>query len=194
MYALIDTTAFHWKIKPKTLVPDFLACFKLQADCTQGASLPYSWEEILTITAEHTLEKNYYETGINVCCTCFDVLDTHIANAYKTAPTSAPSTIGWKLSMMANKIFEQLMLTYSKPTPDARMHKNNLTLISTYNLKDPPELLFKHCTDSQEVAIVAKVPYTFKQLLMNVVDLFTHLGIYARNMVNWEHKAEADKI
>ncbi len=57
MYALIDTAAFHWKIKPKILVPDFPAHFVLQADGTQGAALPYSWEEILTITAEHTLEK-----------------------------------------------------------------------------------------------------------------------------------------
>jgi hypothetical protein len=51
------------------------------------------------------------------------------------------------------------MLTYGKPTPDA-VHQNNVTFFSAYNPKDPPELLFKHITDCQEVAIVAKVPYT----------------------------------
>jgi hypothetical protein len=110
-----------------------------------------------TITAEHTLKKNYYETGINVCRACFDILSAHVANAYKTAPASAPSTIGSNLSIMPNKIFEQLMSTYGKPTPIA-MHQNNLMFISTYNPKDPPELLFKHCADCQEVAIIAKSP------------------------------------
>jgi hypothetical protein len=32
-----------------------------------------------------------------------------------------------------------------------------------------------------------------KQLLMNIVDLFTHAGIYARNMDNWKHKPDPDK-
>jgi hypothetical protein len=69
MYALIDTTAFHWKIKPKTPVLDFPARLALKADGTQGASLPYSRVEILTITAEHTLKKNYYGTGISTYAT-----------------------------------------------------------------------------------------------------------------------------
>ncbi len=192
MYALIDTTAFHWKFKPKNPVPDSPACFPLQADGTQGASLPYSREEILTITAEHTLKKTYYETGINVCHAFFDVLDAHVVDAYKTAPTSAPSTIGWISMMMPNKIFEQLMLTYGKSTPNA-MRQNNLTSISTYNPKDPPKLRFKRCANCQEVAIVLKVPYMSEQLLMNVIDLFMHLGIYAPYMDDWEYKAKANK-
>ena len=35
---------------------------------------------------------------------------------------------------------------------------------------------------------MAKVPYTTEHLLMNVVDLFTHAGIHARNMDDWERK------
>ncbi len=43
--------------------------------------------------------------------------------------------------------------------------------------------------DCQEIAIVANVPYTTKQwLLMNVVNLFTRSGAYARNMDDWEQK------
>jgi hypothetical protein len=42
--------------------------------------------------------------------------------------------------------------------------------------------------DCQEIAIVAKVPYTTKQLLMNIFDLFMLSGAYARDMDDWEQK------
>jgi hypothetical protein len=192
MYALIDTNPFNWNINPRTTVPDFPARFATLPNGTQGAALPYSRKEILTITTEHTLDKNYYKTGVNVSCACFDVLKAHVDNAYKTAPATAPSTIGWNLTMLSNEIFEQLMSMYGKPTPNA-IGQNNLTFISTYNPKDPPELLFKHCTNCQEIDIVAWVPYTAKQLLMNIVDLLTHFGIYACDMDNWECKPDANK-
>ncbi len=71
-------------------MPDFLARFATLPDSTQGAALPYSRKEILTITAEHILNRNYYETGVNVCHACFDVLDAHIADAHKTPPCYRP--------------------------------------------------------------------------------------------------------
>jgi hypothetical protein len=84
------------------------------------------------------------------------------------------------------------MLTYVKPTPNA-ICQNNLNFIATYNPKDPPELLFKCCADCQEITIVTRVPYMAEQLLMNNVNLFTHAGIHARNMDEWECKPDADK-
>jgi hypothetical protein len=78
--------------------------------------------------------------------------------------------------MLPNEIFDQLMTTYGKPTRNATP-QNNLTFTSAYNPKDPPKLLFKHCPDCQEIAIIAKVPYMTEQLLMNIVNLFTRLGI-----------------
>ena len=63
------------------------------------------------------------------------------------------------LVMLLNEIFDQLMTTYVKPTPNA-VHQNNITFFSAYNPKDPPKLLFKRVADCQEVVIVAKVPYT----------------------------------
>jgi hypothetical protein len=183
MYALIDTNTFNWNINPRTAVPDFPEHFATLPDGTQGAALPYWCEEILTITAEHTLDKNYYKTGVNVCHASFDILDAHAANAYKTAPATAQSNIGWNSTMLPNEIFEQLMLRYGKPTPNM-MRQNKLTFIATYNPKDPPELLFKHCADCQEIAIVARVPYMAKQLLMNIFNLFTCAGIYPHSMDN----------
>ncbi len=120
------------------------------------------------------------DTGVNVCRACFDILDTHVSDAYKTTPAGSLHTVGWNLMMLTNKIVDQLMLTYGKPTPHA-VCQNNVTFFSAYNPKDPPELLFKRITDCQEVAIVAKVPYRMEQLIMKVINLFTHVGIYQVN-------------
>jgi hypothetical protein len=186
MYDLIDNTFFHWNIST-TAVPKFPLQYVVNDDGTQGALIPYTREEFLTITAKHTRAKNYMDTGVNVCQACFDILDTHVSNAYKTAPTGSPNTVGWNSTMLPNEIFDQLMLTYSKPTPDA-VRQNKVMFFSAYNPQDLPELLFKCIADCQEVAIMAKVPYTTEQLLMNAVDLFTRAGIYAHDMDDWEHK------
>jgi hypothetical protein len=68
-----------------------------------------------------------------------------------------------------------------------------MTFYSTYNPKDPPEVLFKRFADCQEIAIVARVPFTTEQLLMNAVDLFTRCGLYARDMSDWECKSPTDQ-
>jgi hypothetical protein len=122
----------------------------------------------------------------------FDTLDSHVSDAYKVAPATAPGTINWNSTMLPNNIFNQLMAQYGNPTPNA-VHQNNLAFIAPYNPKDPPELLFKRCADCQEIAIIAKVPYTKEQMLMNVVDLFTQAGIYARDKDNWDQKADNNK-
>ncbi len=84
------------------------------------------------------------------------------------------------------------MAQYGKPTPNA-VCQNNLTFIAPYNPKDPPEFLFKRCADCQEIAIIAKVPYTAEQMLMNVVDLFTQARIYGCDIDNWDQKPDYDK-
>ena len=83
--------------------------------------------------------------------------------------------------MTLNDIFDQLMLTYGKPTPDA-MRQNNLNFLVLYNPQEPPEILFKRCTDCQEIAIIVKVPYTSEQLHMNVVDLLHQCDLYTRDL------------
>ena len=117
------------------------------------------------------------------------MLDAHIDGAFKVAPTTTPPTIGWNLSMTLNNIFDQMMRTYGRPTPNA-MRQNMMTFLSPYNPQDPPELLFNHCADCQEVAIIANVnvKYTYQQLLMNVIDLLTQCGIYQRDLDDWGSK------
>ncbi len=84
------------------------------------------------------------------------------------------------------------MKTYGRPTPDA-MQQNMMTFLSPYNPQDPLKILFKHCADCQEVAIIANVKYTDKQLLMNVINLLTRCGLYQRDLKDWDRKAKADK-
>jgi hypothetical protein len=191
MYALIDPTPFHWNITT-TPVLRFLLWYEATTDGSIGPLIAYTFKEILTITATHTRAKHYHDTGTNICRACFDILDTHVNDAYKTAPLSSPKTVGWNSTMLPDKIFDQLMTTYGKPTPDA-VRQNNLMFLLAYNPMDPPELLFKRVADCQEIAIVAKVPYTTEQLLMNVINLFTCSGAYAHNMDDWEWKPTANQ-
>jgi hypothetical protein len=136
--------------------------------------------------------KHYHDTGTNIFHACFDILDTHVNDAYKTAPLSSPNTVGWNSTMLPDEIFDQLMTTYGKPTPNA-VRQNNLTFLSAYNPTDPPKLLFKQVADCQEIAIVAKIPYTTEQLLMNVVNLFMRSGAYTYDMGDWERKPTANQ-
>jgi hypothetical protein len=94
--------------------------------------------------------------------------------------------------MSPSNIFDQLIVIYGKPTPDT-VCQNNLAFNTAYNLKDLLELLFKQCADCQEIAIIAKVPYTNEQKLMNVVNLLTHLGLYTRDMDNRDQKTNVNK-
>jgi hypothetical protein len=122
----------------------------------------------------------------------YDTLDSHIGNAFKVTPPTLSPTIGWNSTVTLNNIFNQLMVMYGKPTPNA-MCQNNLNFLAPYNPQDPPKLLFKRCTDCQKISIIVKVPYTYTQLLMNVINLLTLCGMYTRDMEDWDRRADANK-
>jgi hypothetical protein len=191
MYTLIDTTAFHLNISASP-IPEFPARFVQNDDGTDGAEIPYTRDNILTITAMHARRKHYHDMGINIYRVVFDTLDAHVGDEFKPPPASTPRTVGWNSTMLPNGMFDHLMLTYGKPTPDA-VRQNNLTFFFAYNPKDPPEVLFKHFANCQEIAIDAKVPFTANQFLMNTFDLFTRSGLYVRGMDNWEQKLPTDQ-
>jgi hypothetical protein len=170
MYALIDLTPFHLKVAPKTNTP----AYSVKMDA-QGGVIPYMREEKSTINAKFLRAKIYFETWKNIHHAVFDTLDMHVNDAFKVAPATTPPTTGWNGNMLPTNIFDQLQGTYGKPTPDA-MNQNNLAFLAPYNPQEPPELLFKRCTDCQEIAILAKVPYTNEQMMMNVIDLLTCCG------------------
>ncbi len=98
------------------------------------------------------------------------MLDVHVNDAFKVAPPTTPPTTGWNATMSLCDIFNQLATTYGKPTPDT-MHQNNLIFLAVYNPQDPPKILFKQCTNCQEIATLAQNPYTIQQLLQKALDL-----------------------
>jgi len=124
----------------------------------------------LSIAAKFKRAKTYNDTWNNIFRAVYDTLDLHVHDPFKVAPATSPGTVGWNSTMSLNDIFNQLMTTYGKPTPDA-MRQNNLNFLAPYNPQEPPEILFKRCKDFEEITIIAKVPDTPEQLLMNAVDL-----------------------
>ena len=90
------------------------------------------------------------------------------------------------------KIFDQMASTYGTPTPDA-MRQNNINFLAAYNPQDPPKILFKQYTDTQEIATVAKNPYTTKQLLINTIHLLVCCRLYQRGLEDWERKPLGDQ-
>jgi hypothetical protein len=188
MYALINATPFHLRIVTKTTTPDYPD--KLDA---QGVSIPYTCKEKSKIDAEFLRAKKYFETWKNIYRAVYDTLDMNVNVAFKVAPATNPPTIVWNGSMFANDIFNQLQGTYGKPTPDA-MRQNILTFLAPYNPQEPPELLFERCSDCQEIAIMAKVPYTCEQMMMNVINLLTHSGMFVRDLKDWDCKLSMDQM
>jgi hypothetical protein len=140
MYSHIDPKPFDLKLlnlPTTTRVPKFPQIYT--ADST--TIVLYTREQMLCITTTFTHQKNYYNTACNVYCAVYDALDAHINNAFKVAPPTTPPTIGWNALMSLNDIFNQMMNTYSRPTPNA-MHQNMMAFLSPYNPQDPPEILF----------------------------------------------------
>ncbi len=180
MYALIDPKPFDLKLLnlPKTTeLPEFPPIYAANGTTV----IPYMRKQTLCITAAFTRQKNYYNTACNVYRAVYDTLDAHIDDAFKVAPPTNPPTVSWNASMSLNDIFDQLMKTYGRPTPNA-MQQNMMTFLAPYNPQDLPEILFKHCDDCQEVAIIDNVEYTDEQLLMNIINLLTQCGLYQHNL------------
>jgi hypothetical protein len=118
------------------------------------------------------VKKNYYDTAFDIYRAVYDALDTQINDVFKVAPSTIPPTIGWSASMSLNEIFDRLMKTYGRPTPDTS-RQNITTFLSPYNPQDPLDILFKQYADYQEITIIANVKCTNQQLLMNVINLLT---------------------
>jgi hypothetical protein len=137
--------------------------------------------------AKFSMVKNLFKTWKNIYQACYDTLDAHVNNVFKVAPPTIPPTTGWNATMSLHDIFDQLATTYGKPTPDT-MRQNNLMFLAVYKPQDPPEILFKQCTDCQEIATLAQILYTTQQLLQNALDLITQCSLYQQDIENWEQK------
>ncbi len=119
MYILIVPTPFHLNIASTTTTPAYPIKYKLE-----GIMVAYTRKEKSTIDAKFSMIKNYFETWKNIYCTCYDMFDAHVNNAFKvTLPTNLPTT-GWNAKMSLRNIFDQLATTYGKPTPNTMCQHN----------------------------------------------------------------------
>jgi hypothetical protein len=119
MYALVDGTPFKAGNKPTTVVPNFPNIFK--ADGITPIS--YTHKQTIRVTRKFDCKQNYYKACINIYCTVYYRLTSHIGDSYKVAPPTSTPTIGWNGMMTLNEIFNQLMVTNNKHAPDAMRQK-----------------------------------------------------------------------
>ncbi len=144
-------------------------------------------EEKSAIDAKFSMVRNYFKTWKNIYRACYDMLNAHVNIAAEVAPPTTPPTTGWNATISLCDIFNQLATTYGKPTPDT-MRQSNLTFLAGYNPQDSPEILFKQCTDCQEIATLAQNLYTTQELLQNSLDLIAQCSLYQRDIEDWERK------
>jgi hypothetical protein len=62
-----------------------------------------------------------------------------------------------------------------------------------YNPQKPQEILFKRCTNIQEISTHVRNPCTTQQFLINSLNLITQCGLYQRNLEDWKCKPIADQ-
>ena len=111
MYILINPNPFHLNISPVTTTPAYPNKFN-----PDGVLVPYTRKEKSTIDARFTMVKNYFETWKNIYRACCDTLYEHVNDAFKVAPPTTPPTTGWNSAITICAIFNQLTMTYGKPT------------------------------------------------------------------------------
>jgi hypothetical protein len=131
MYILIRLTPFHLNIAPTTATLAFPIKYN-----PEGVLVPYARKEKSPIDTKFSMVKNYFKTWKNIYQACYDMLKAHVNDAFKVAPPTTLPTTGWNAAMFHRNIFDQLMTTYRKPTPDT-MCQNNLTFLAAYNLQKP---------------------------------------------------------
>ncbi len=119
MYALVDCTSFKPGQKPKLYVPEFPNIYKADGITQILTQIPYTCKQTISITKKFDQNQNYYKTCINIYHAVYDTLDSHFGNAFKVVPPTLPPTRGWNSTMTLNNVFDQLMVTNGKPTPNA---------------------------------------------------------------------------
>jgi hypothetical protein len=121
--------------------------------------MPISRTKQATIDAHVNRARNFWLSYMNIQCTCYNVLDSNIDDAFK------------------------LTSTYGRPDPVALL-QNDTLFRSIYSPLDAPKVLFRQSKDCQEVQILGKDPYTPQQLLNNAVHLFLQCGLYTRKFTD----------
>jgi hypothetical protein len=126
--------------------------------------------------------KNYFLSYMNINRACFRMLDD--SNPIQFKVSNVPILTGWSMSIQ--EILTQLKMAYCKPTPMAP-HNNNLLFRSPMATNDAPELLFYRIEQCQEIASLARDPYTQMQIINTVVRILMQVQVLPPKEFNtWE--------
>jgi hypothetical protein len=88
--------------------------------------------------------------------------------------------------MSIQEILTQLEMSYGKPTPMA-LHNNNLLFCSPMATTDAPEMLFYRIEQCQEIATLARDPYTPMQIINTVVRILMQAQVLpSKEFDTWE--------
>jgi hypothetical protein len=112
------------------------------------------------------------------------MLDKYINNHFKVS--NDPNLIGWNPTMSIQLILAQLGASYGKPSK--QLMWNNVKVFQTDFLSNnAQELLFHYVEQCQEVAIIARNPYTPTQLITNTMHLLLQSKIFPmKEFEDWE--------
>ena len=156
MYGLLTTAPFRVPMDPGPLADYYPA--KIPIDDTQGdpvldaRGMPtYQPQpakgraEQATIDGRFKREKNYWESYQNIRRAVFNCLDDGIDDVFKVS--NDPALTGWNASMEPREMFDQITVTYGRPTPAALL-QNNTLFRSVYS----PKMHQRCSSDASKIA------------------------------------------
>ena len=150
MYGLLTTSPFRIPTDPGPLAIYYLPCVAIvdtQGDpVLDGQGMPtYQAQpaigraEQATIDARFKHAKNYWELYQNIRRAVFNCLDDGVDDAFKVS--NNPALAGWNPLMEPREMFDQITVTYGRPTP-AVLLQNDTLFRSMYSPQDASEVLF----------------------------------------------------
>jgi hypothetical protein len=122
-----------------------------------------------------TREQNEWNLSRNIQRACFCMLDELVSDQFKVS--NVPTLKGWNASMSIMDMLNQLETTYGKL--NAIMLFANATLSrSAFSPNNAPEALFHCIKQCQEIAVLARNPYSDVQVIKKAVRLLMQASIF----------------
>jgi hypothetical protein len=129
-------------------------------------------------------KKLLYLSYVNLSRACFCMLDENIPDQFKVS--NNPNLIGWNPTMSIQSILTQLENMFRQPGGSLMWNKDKI-FRADFLPNDAPESLFLCVEQCQEVAIIARNPYSKKQLIVNTIHLLLQSGIFPmKEFEDWE--------
>ena len=129
-------------------------------------------------------EQNEWNLSRNIQHACFRMLDELVSDQFKVS--NSPTLMEWNTSMSIMDMLDQLETMYNKPNA-MTLFANNTLFRSTFSPNDAPKALF-HCIEQcQEIAVLARDPYSGVQLINNAIRLLMQASIFSmKEFDDWE--------